>query len=108
MIVCHCNVIAKDEIVAVIHDFLDDDPWQLIVPLKVYHALEKRGKCCGCFPNVIGIIIEVVTAYHENSLTPEAEIICIIDRIRREHELREAEDRERRRTNRQKRTGQAA
>ena len=86
MIVCHCNRITTEEIEETIHTFLDEDPWQLIVPLQVYHALEKRGKCCGCFPNVINIIVRVVTAYHETQLTPEAEIISFIDRIKQKHE----------------------
>lgn len=86
MIVCHCNLITTEEIEDTIRSFLDDDPWQLIVPLQVYHAMEKRGKCCGCFPNVINIIVRVVTDYHETQMTPEAEIISFIDRIKEKHE----------------------
>ena len=40
-----------------INSLLDEDCWQLIVPAKVYHAMQKRGRCCGCFPNVVDIIL---------------------------------------------------
>lgn len=86
MIVCHCNFISTEEIEAVVRKFLDDDPWQLIVPLQVYHELEKRGRCCGCFPNVVNIIVNTVKAYHEAHLTPQAEIIQLVDRIKEKHE----------------------
>ncbi len=62
MLVCHCNVITEKEIEATIVSLLDDDPWQLIVPAKVYHRLSKRGRCCGCFPNVVETIIRVTEA----------------------------------------------
>jgi bacterioferritin-associated ferredoxin len=64
MLVCHCNVITDRDIEAVVTGFLDEDPWQLIVPAKVYHELGKRGVCCGCFPNVVDIIISVTENYH--------------------------------------------
>jgi len=86
MIVCHCNLIASEEIERTVIELLDQDAWQLIVPLQVYHALEKRGRCCGCFPNVVGIILRTVKAYHEAHATPEAEIISLVDRIQQKHE----------------------
>ncbi len=52
--------------------FLDEDPWQLIVPAKVYHELGKRGVCCGCFPNVVDIILRVVENYHLQNGLDEA------------------------------------
>lgn len=64
MLVCHCNIITQKDIEAVVRDFLDADPWQLIVPAKVYHEMGKRGRCCGCFPNVVDIIISVTETYH--------------------------------------------
>jgi bacterioferritin-associated ferredoxin len=64
MLVCHCNVITDREIERVVIDLLDADPWQLIVPAKVYHEMGKRGVCCGCFPNVVDIIIRVTETYH--------------------------------------------
>ncbi len=56
MIVCQCNLLSKDEIEAAVEKLLNDDPWQLIVPSKVYHFMRIRGRCCGCFPEVVEII----------------------------------------------------
>ena len=39
MLVCHCNLITEKEIEEAIVSLLDADPWQLIVPAKVYHTL---------------------------------------------------------------------
>jgi len=83
MIVCHCNVVSKQEIVETIHDFLHHDPWQLVVPLQVYHALQKRGRCCGCFSGVVDIIARTTETFHRDGQTPEAEIISLLDRLRK-------------------------
>jgi hypothetical protein len=91
MIVCHCNVITRAEIVSTIETMLAVDAWQLIVPLKVYHAMEKRGRCCGCLPNVIDIIVDVTTAWHAKMASPEADIIDFVARIRAAHQSFEAE-----------------
>lgn len=64
MLVCHCNVISEKDIKEVITAFLQDDPWALIVPAKVYRELGKRGRCCGCFPNVVDIITKLTEEYH--------------------------------------------
>ena len=64
MLVCQCNVITSRDVERVVQGFLDEDPWQLIVPAKVYHELGKMGRCCGCFPNVVDIIVEVTEKYH--------------------------------------------
>ncbi len=64
MLVCHCNLITEKEIEETIIDLLEQDPWNLIVPAKVYHTLQKRGRCCGCFPNVVETIIRVTENYH--------------------------------------------
>ncbi|MDA4633188.1 hypothetical protein NZA98_19125, partial [Escherichia coli] len=64
MLVCHCNIITQKEIENTITELLDADPWQLIVPAKVYHAMQKRGRCCGCFPTVVETIIKVTEEYH--------------------------------------------
>lgn len=64
MLVCQCNVITDREIVRVIRDLLADDPWQIIVPAKVYRELEKRCKCSGCVPNVVDLITRVTQEYH--------------------------------------------
>ncbi|MEO7221968.1 MAG: (2Fe-2S)-binding protein [Devosia sp.] len=73
MLICQCNVITDREIVRVIKDLLADDPWQIIVPAKVYRELEKRCKCSGCVPNVVDLITSVTHEYHlELADTPAA------------------------------------
>lgn len=67
MLVCHCNVISEAEIENQILAFLYEDPWQIIVPAKVYRELGKRGRCCGCFPNVVDIITRVTENFHDRS-----------------------------------------
>src|SRR6218665_1568948 len=64
MLVCQCNVITDREIKRVILQFLQEDPWAIIVPAKVYRELEKRCKCAGCVPNVVDIITAVTEEYH--------------------------------------------
>jgi len=86
MIVCSCNVIMKKEIEDVIVGLLDNDAWQLITPGVVYHAMKKRGRCCGCFPNVISIIVDVTERYHREIETPDDKIIPFILKIRAEHQ----------------------
>lgn len=59
MIVCQCNIVTRSEIEAAVERLLADDPWRLIVPSTVYHSMRVRGRCCGCFPDVVEIIAEV-------------------------------------------------
>jgi hypothetical protein len=82
MLVCHCNVITQKEIEEAIVGLLDADPWGLIVPAKVYHSLEKRGRCCGCFPSVVETIIEVTEAYHRRTEPAAEEIVSYLERVR--------------------------
>lgn len=56
MIVCHCNVISCGEIRQAVHRLLADDPAARLHPHDVYRALEKRGRCCGCFPSVEALV----------------------------------------------------
>lgn len=71
MLVCQCNVISDREIREVILELLREDPWGIIVPAKVYRALEKRCKCAGCVPNVVEMITAVTQEYHrEQSALP--------------------------------------
>jgi hypothetical protein len=86
MIVCSCNIITRREIERTITDLLDEDCWRLIVPLQVYHAMKKRGRCCGCFAEVTQIIVSVTEAYHRNRTTPECEVVSLIGRLRKQHE----------------------
>ena len=82
MLICHCNIITEKEIEQAIIDLLDVDPWQLIVPAKVYHSLKKRGRCCGCFPNVVETIIRVTEKYHARSEVDGADVVSHLDRVR--------------------------
>ncbi|PWJ73589.1 BFD-like [2Fe-2S] binding protein [Pseudaminobacter salicylatoxidans] len=82
MLVCHCNLIAEKEIEDAIIELLQADPWQLVVPAKVYHSLKKRGRCCGCFPNVVETIIRVTEHYHQSLVTSEMDVVSHLDRVR--------------------------
>ena len=91
MIVCQFNLITVRDIEQAFDGLLSDDPWKLIVPVQVYHALGKRGRCCGCFPVVVDIIVRVTAATHQRLDTPEADVISFIDRLREEHRTQEGE-----------------
>ena len=82
MLICHCNIITEKEIEQTIVRLLDEDPWQLIVPAKVYHAMKKRGRCCGCFPNVVETIIRVTEEYHVRYEAGGMDIVSHLDRVR--------------------------
>ncbi len=82
MLICHCNLITEREIEEAILDLLERDPWTLIVPAKVYHSLSKRGRCCGCFPNVVETIIRVTEAYHLRSEAIGMDVVSHLDRVR--------------------------
>ena len=96
MLVCSCNFITDKEIVDVINSLLDEDCWQLIVPAKVYHAMQKRGRCCGCFPNVVDIIIRTTEQYHARRDSTDAEIFDFMTRLKQFHEENRRADLERR------------
>ena len=101
MLICHCNIITEKEIEQTIIGLLDQDPWQLIVPAKVYHAMQKRGRCCGCFPNVVETIIRVTESYHSRLEANGMDVVSHLDRVRglrseygsRRHEGRTANNR---------------
>lgn len=82
MLICHCNIITEKEIEQTIVGLLDQDPWQLIVPPKIYHAMQKRGRCCGCFPNVVETIIRVTENYHARSEASGVDVVSHLDRVR--------------------------
>ena len=82
MLVCHCNLITEKEIEETILQLLDQDPWNLIVPAKIYHTMKKRGRCCGCFPNVVETIIRVTEHYHSGSEARGVDIVSHLDRVR--------------------------
>jgi hypothetical protein len=76
----------KYEIEGVVLDLLEQDAWSLITPGTVYHAMKKRGRCCGCFPNVIALIVEVSEKFHQSRATPPEEFVPFIQKIRAEQE----------------------
>lgn len=82
MMVCSCNIITDKDIRDVIISLLDEDCWQLIVPGKVYHAMQKRGRCCGCFPNVVDIIVETTRAYHAARDAESVEVVDFMERLK--------------------------
>lgn len=83
MMVCSCNVITDKDIREVIISLLDEDCWQLIVPGKVYHAMNKRGRCCGCFPNVVDIIVKTTEDYHARRPSEGTDVVDFIERLKR-------------------------
>lgn len=86
MLVCSCNFISEKEIEDTINALLDEDCWQLIVPAKVYHAMEKRGRCCGCFPNVVDLIIRTTERYHAVRHPTDAHVCDFMSRLKKFHD----------------------
>lgn len=84
MIVCSCNFISRSDIEDVIASFLEADAWRLITPGMVYHAMEKRGKCCNCFPGVVEIIVTQTQKHHDQLATPPAQVVSLVERLRAE------------------------
>lgn len=82
MMVCSCNLITDKDIKEAIMSLLDEDCWQLIVPGKVYHAMQKRGRCCGCFPNVVDIIVKTTEEYHAARASEGEEVVVFMERLR--------------------------
>ncbi|AKI02191.1 BFD-like (2Fe-2S) protein [Hoeflea sp. IMCC20628] len=81
MIVCSCNIVSRKDIEEVVTDFLNVDEWQLITPGKVFQAVSARGKCCGCFPGVIDIIVETTERYHAVMESPAPRVVDLLKRI---------------------------
>ena len=86
MLICSCNIISEQEIRSVITDLLDRDPWQLIVPLQVYHEMGKRGRCCGCFPRLLDLIVEVSEAYHRDLESEDDKVVQFIGKLKNRHQ----------------------
>jgi len=85
MIICSCNIVMEDEIKAVITDLLKSDPWQLIVPNQVYHEMGKSGKCCGCFPRLVDVIVQTTQAFHFEMKTDEKQVVEFIAKLKKKH-----------------------
>lgn len=50
MIICSCQSISDTDINAAIDWMRASDPYALITPGKIYHALGKQADCGGCMP----------------------------------------------------------
>lgn len=86
MIICSCNIITEEELRQEIFSLLEKDPWQIIVPNKLFHALGKKGKCGFCFPNVAEIIIKHTEAYHQIAATPDDLLIELRQKFNELHQ----------------------
>ncbi|WP_075222856.1 (2Fe-2S)-binding protein [Acuticoccus yangtzensis] len=60
MIVCHCNIIKRNDIREAVHAILAADPSGRLEPQYIYRELQKRGRCCSCFPLVASIVDEML------------------------------------------------
>ena len=75
-----------DEIRETIRSLLKDDPWRLITPVQVYHEMGKRGRCCGCFPGLVDLILETTEHYHLEMTSDRSTVISFINKLKKEHE----------------------
>lgn len=82
MLVCQCNLITTKDIEDIVVSILDDDPWQLVVPARIYRELGKRGQCCGCVPNLVDIIQKVTETYHLKLAGNAANIVDVRNRLK--------------------------
>lgn len=62
MIVCHCNVILRKEIQEAARSILARDPAGGLEPQQIYRELQKRGRCCSCFPTVAAIVDDLLAS----------------------------------------------
>ena len=82
MRVCQCNLISTTDIEDIVVDILDEDPWQLVVPARIYRELGKRGQCCGCVPNIVDIIGKVTETYHLKLAGNAANLVDVRSRMK--------------------------
>jgi len=98
MLVCQCNMITSKEIEDIVLDLLKADPWQLVVPAKVYSELNRRAKCAGCVPNLVDIIVRVTETYHAQHAHPPGDIVTFQTGLEKLKQQRSGVRRERRST----------
>jgi len=82
MIMCQCNVLSAQEVEDIILGFLAEDCWQLVVPGRVFNAAKKRGRCCGCFPNIVETIIKVTENYHLEHRNDGEQSVIFLEKVR--------------------------
>lgn len=75
MIVCHCNLIRRDEIVDAVKTLHGRGGNAPLTPHGVYRELKNSGKCCGCFPAVEKMISTILAEAAATAL-PQPEAIC--------------------------------
>ena len=98
MLVCQCNMITSKQIEDIVLELLEQDPWQLVVPAKVYRELERRAKCGGCVPNVVDIIVRVTENFHLQQARTPGELVDIKARLEQLKQKRNGVPREGRTT----------
>ncbi len=91
-------MITSREIEDIVLSLLKADPWQLVVPAKVYHELARRAKCSGCVPNVVDIIVRVTENYHSQQASSPGELIALETRLAKLKQQRSGNRREGRST----------
>lgn len=96
MLVCQCNMITSKEIEDIVLDLLKADPWQLVVPAKVYSELNRRAKCSGCVPNVVDIIVRVTENYHSQQAQQSGDVVSLPTGLEKLKQQRSGVRRERR------------
>ena len=96
MLVCQCNMITSQEIEDIVLALLRADPWQLVVPAKVYAELNRRAKCSGCVPNVVDIIVRVTENYHSQQARQSGEVLTLPTGFEKLKQQRSGARRERR------------
>ena len=88
MLICYCNILLRKGIEAAILRLLQADPWELIVPAKLYHSLGRRGRCCTCFPNVVEAISGVTKAFYARAEDEGEDVASHLQRVRGELRVR--------------------
>jgi bacterioferritin-associated ferredoxin len=96
MLVCQCNMITSKQVEDIVLELLHQDPWQLVVPAKVYKELARRAKCGGCVPNMVDIIVRVTENYHLQQASTPGELIELETRLAKLKQQRSGDRRERR------------
>jgi hypothetical protein len=80
-------MITSSEVENIVLDLLKADPWQLVVPAKVYGELNRRAKCSGCVPNVVDIIVRVTENYHSQQALEAGEVVSLpsgLDKLKKQ------------------------
>ncbi len=68
MIVCHCNIIRREEIVDAVKAMHGRGAAVPLTPHGVYRELKNYGKCCGCYPAVESLIANILAELGGNTL----------------------------------------